>query len=373
MDPMLVLAKKEFITGVKRKAYIMFTLFYPIFIVGMPIVTGGLFVNMAPQTRLGILDNDQSPGSMDFIAYLYGSSTDYNISMLEDEEGMLFLLNETKLDGAVVIPDGFGEELAGFNASVLLKLSSSMNTPQLERRIRSAVSTYALNLTSAYLKEMGISENVLNPVELEVEMEGDEMFIMSMLSMLFPMLIVVSMFMGGTFISEGVAEEKETKTIEILVSAPLSYPGVLLGKIMGYGLLVILQLTIWTMVMNLIMGGSVLGVLELLLASLPAILFFTSLGVGVSALTKNFKEARSYYGMFILPGIFVMMFPLNGMLKTVLLYFPFTSSLTSVKLITEGSMSLLSIAGLLSFVSGLLGSALIVFLCAKIFEKRILG
>lgn len=167
----------------------------------------------------------------------------------------------------------------------------------------------------------------------------------------FGLLMLMSIMMTGSFLLQGVAEEKENRVIEILLSTTTT-DQIILGKVLGLGAAGILQMVVW-----LGMGAAILlyggGFIPQI--SVPWGLFFLALGYfvfgyllvssvmgGVGSLMNSYREAQQFSSWFVFPVVLplILMMPIltepNGVLARVLSYIPFTTPITMmIRLPTE--------------------------------------
>ena len=123
-----------------------------------------------------------------------------------------------------------------------------------------------------------------------------------MLPMMFAMLLGVSIVLGGQYLLQGVSEEKESRILESLLCT-VSAEELLAGKLFGLGAAGLLVVGVWAGVGALLMGPVLLmagmklpaGLLVIALAYfLLGYLFYGSLMTGIGAVTSNMREAQQF-------------------------------------------------------------------------------
>jgi ABC-2 type transport system permease protein len=123
-----------------------------------------------------------------------------------------------------------------------------------------------------------------------------------MLPMMFTVLLGVSITLGGQYLLQGVAEEKESRILESLLCT-VSSEELMTGKLLGLGGAGLLVVAIWT-VAGAALAVPVFAALQL---SLPAwllllalvyfllgYLFYGSLMTGIGAVTTSMREAQQF-------------------------------------------------------------------------------
>lgn len=204
------------------------------------------------------------------------------------------------------------------------------------------------------------------------------------MTMLFYVLIVSS----ASLMMNNVAKEKENRVMEILMSS-IKPNELLTGKILGLGLVGLLQMAVWLGSAYLILrlGG---GTLDIPPALLPApivliwgIIFFisgylvyASMMAGVGALVPNVKEATQATFLVIFP----MLIPLfmigiiinqpNSTLAVILSLFPLTAPNTMMTRIAAVSVPLWQI--LLSIGLLIITSFILIRAVASMFRAQLL-
>ncbi len=123
-----------------------------------------------------------------------------------------------------------------------------------------------------------------------------------MLPFMFAMLLGVAIVLGGQYLLQGVAEEKESRILESLLCT-VSSEELMAGKLFGLGAAGLLVVAIWvglgvaTVGPVLVMAGVHLppGLLGIALAYfLLGYLFYGSLMTGIGAMTSNMREAQQF-------------------------------------------------------------------------------
>ena len=122
-------------------------------------------------------------------------------------------------------------------------------------------------------------------------------------------LLFFSIFTASGYLLRGVAEEKENRIMEVLLSSATPTE-LLTGKIIGLGAVGLLQIIVWLSVI-VIGGGYALPVrvdpMILFLALiyfLLGFLFFASMMAGIGAITGSLQESQQVAGIFTFAAAF---------------------------------------------------------------------
>ncbi|MCU0490614.1 MAG: ABC transporter permease [Chloroflexaceae bacterium] len=204
----------------------------------------------------------------------------------------------------------------------------------------------------------------------------------------FALILYVTIFSAASFLLQSVTEEKENRTIEIVLTSvrPLQ---LLAGKVLGLGLLGLVQVAIWL--------GSGLLLLQLSGVALPsgtalaipwvvialAIVYYVlgylvygSLLAAVGATVTNVREGSQLVGLLIIPCIIPLFFlgaiiaQPNSLLATVLSLVPFTAPITMMIRVPLTPIAPWEIA--VSVVLLAVTAALLLWFAARLFRAGVL-
>jgi ABC-2 type transport system permease protein len=356
----LIVARREFLTTVKRKAF-LFTL------IAVPLYFGGIMTlasrgemsgrrdSMRAFTRLGVVDSSG----------LYADATREITSRLAvDPTGAPGRL-ETYRTAVVFYPDQARLERALRSGEIAQGLTISADYLATGATRRYARSTGAFNSSSAVRPiERWLARNLLAGLADSLRIEratrtggGMDLYTLGkddrfeikddrreMLEFMVPFMVAillgVCIMTGGQYLLQGVSEEKESRILESLLCT-LSPEELLAGKLVGLGGVGFALVAVW------IGAGAVLSAPMLAMAKLPlspallalavayfvlGYLFFASIMTGIGAVTNNMREAQQFSMMFsfanLLPIIVLtqILARPDGPLAVALSLFPFTAA-----------------------------------------------
>ncbi|NOZ59670.1 MAG: ABC transporter permease [Euryarchaeota archaeon] len=149
-------------------------------------------------------------------------------------------------------------------------------------------------LQRARASELGVSpEALLSPVEVRVVGTGSAApeFVELFYGLLLPFILLLPAFLAANMTTDAIVGEKERRTYELLLTAPLSYRELVLGKALPVAAVALAQGALWMGLLEL-RGIEVhnKGLLLLLLALLN--LLFIATGVAISAFSDSIKDAN---------------------------------------------------------------------------------
>jgi ABC-2 type transport system permease protein len=169
----------------------------------------------------------------------------------------------------------------------------------------------------------------------------------SLAAYVFFILLLAAIFASSSYLLQGMAEEKEHRVMEMVVSSVK--PGeLMLGKLVGLGAAGLLQMTVWVGAGALLLASGVLGIslAEKRLVVEPAAFAFCfvyfllgyvlygSLMLGFGALGTNLRESQqmaavwSFLGASPVLVVLLMIEEPQGALARVFSYVPFTAPTT---------------------------------------------
>ena len=167
----------------------------------------------------------------------------------------------------------------------------------------------------------------------------------ALVPILFAMTVYFSIFMGASLLMQGVLEEKENRTLEVLMTS-ISPRQLLAGKIIGLGIVALLQLLIWSAIGGLALRNSA-NIAAIREVNLPwtvwalmlaffifGYLLYASLMAGIGAISPSMRELSQLALLVSIPSAIPVLFlPImlgkpNGTLAIVLSIVPFTAPST---------------------------------------------
>ena len=289
-------------------------------------------------------------------------------------------------DVVVIVPAGFGEQLAATIPAKIELISDQANT-QAERdarRVRTALHSYSRELAAIRLVARGVSPVVLRPINVdEIDVStpsGRSAMLLGMMSYFF----IFALLMGGMYLAiDTTAGERERGSLEPLLALPVTRGELMLGKIaatcvfMAVSLLLSLCsffvalkfMPLEQLGMTPNFGANVVVAAFLVLA--PFILLGASLMTLVASFTKSYKEAQTWLSVVLvaptLPILIVSILTLRPQLE-----FMFVPSLSQhlllVDMIKNEPVKIMHIA--ISVTSTLAIGAALTWICARLYRRE---
>lgn len=198
-------------------------------------------------------------------------------------------------------------------------------------RLKAALQAYSAQVGALRLMARGIDAQVARPLDVATQdMASAEARQGMMLSLLLPLLLTITSFLGGAYlVMDTTAGERERQSLEPLLATPARRSAIVSGKIAAacaVGLASLL-LTLAAFKISAQLSDSSVGrqlnmglgsMLQMLLVMLPMLLIGTSLLTFLSAASKSMKEAQSHMTWLMLlpmlPSYALMVYPLKSVL-----------------------------------------------------------
>lgn len=303
------IAKKEFIHILNDRLTLSLALFIP----ALQLMIYGYAIDMdVKHIRSAVLDFDKTNYSR-LVTEKLENSQYFNIKYYPDnEEELLNNIVDGKVKAGIVIPKNF-------QANVLLN-----NPTQIQILVDgsdSSIAQQASNTSSLIIQDfslmvlkdsLGIDAMLIEP-RTRVLFNPD----LKSANFMIPGLLGVIMQIITTFLSAiAIVKEKEKGTLEQLMVTPIGQGGLVIGKLIPYAIIGILQFCLVTFVMVYLFKVPIAGSFLLLLL-LSIIFLFTSLSLGllISTAAENHAQATQLLQIVIIPSILLsgFIFPRENM------------------------------------------------------------
>jgi ABC-2 type transport system permease protein len=340
MNKIWLIAKYEYLRHVKRKRFIFVVLSMPLIIVlmfGIGLLTAVLSSNNTP---IGYVDHSglfANPMMPEFDSPLPFTQPMQIIPYTTEDAAQTALMGK-KIQAYFVISDQYLEE-----GNVLLVANQEPDST-VYREFREFLSVNLLkdipqDIANRLLEGGQVA---IRTTEDEQGMNADNIFAF-ILPFLAAFLFMIAVQTSGGYLLQAVVEEKENRTMEILLTSSSSNQ-IMTGKVIGNLSVGLTQLIIWivfgmlgVMVLKFFIPEMQtpridLGFLGLMLLTfLPAFVMIAAMMATVGATATETREAQQIAGLFTLPIVIpfwffgVLIESPNSPLAVGLSIFPFTA------------------------------------------------
>jgi ABC-2 type transport system permease protein len=265
--------------------------------------------------RTAVYDGDRSPHSRNLIEAYQASNYFDIVAHVDNEAEIAYLLDHGDVYGALIIPAGYGRDVAGLNwTDVAFVIDGS--DPTVAGKVLSSAQAVGQAYSTNVVKE-DLSAFLTGMPGVEVRPRVWYNPDMKSTYFTIPGLMVMVLFLFTTlFTSSSIVRERELGTIEQLIVTPIRSIELVVAKVAPYVLIsffIILEvLVIGVLLFDVPINGS-LG----LLLGLSALFLVTALGIGIfiSSIAKSQQEALLMTFATVLPTIFLsgFFFPFDAM------------------------------------------------------------
>ncbi|KPE49821.1 ABC transporter permease [Chryseobacterium indologenes] len=249
MNNIFLITKREFLTQVKKKSFIILTLLAPLLLVAFGAVIGLMFKANESHSVIEVVDKsglfkDQLK-SNDKLNYVFVSTADEKskINNLKDNES---------LDGILILPALNGQNYDELQNSSRLVVNSKIGFDTKQK----IVSDITDVIKKEKIKQLGIQETQLNDLDKGFTLktinvsennkeDSDLAFgVKSGLSILLMYVTFMFIIIYGVRVMRSVLEEKNNRVVEIIISSVKPFE-LMMGKILGVTLVALTQFVIW--------------------------------------------------------------------------------------------------------------------------------
>ncbi|WBV61511.1 ABC transporter permease [Chryseobacterium camelliae] len=249
MNNIFLITKREFLTQVKKKSFIILTLLAPILLIAFGAVIGLMFKANESHNIIEVVDNSglfkNELKSTDKIEYKI-------IPTAEEQSKINTLKGNETLDGILILPqihDGNYNEFQK-NTRLIVNTKIGFDTKQ---RIISDLSNV---IKKEKIKQLGIAETQIDDLDkgftlktINVSENNKEdsdlaLGVKSVLSMLLMYVTFMFIIIYGVRVMRSVLEEKNNRVVEIIISSVKPFE-LMMGKILGVTLVALTQFIVW--------------------------------------------------------------------------------------------------------------------------------
>ncbi len=249
MKNILLITKREYLSQVKKKSFVVLTLFAPLLIAAFTAFIS--FMIKANQSSYNINVIDKSG----IFNHQLQSNKDMNLVFLSESNEIPLkkeLKNMDAVDGLLIIPklnnQNYDELLA--NTELLVnkkigfdtkqKLSSDLSNVIKKEKVK------ALGLTEQQIKDLnkGFELKMQNVVDQNAADSDMSFGIKTGLGMVLMYAVFMFIIIYGVRVMRSVLEEKNNRVVEIIISSVKPFD-LMMGKILGVTLVALTQFIIW--------------------------------------------------------------------------------------------------------------------------------
>ncbi|MCJ8152400.1 ABC transporter permease [Chryseobacterium sp. SSA4.19] len=249
MNHIFLITKREFLTQVKKKSFIILTLLAPIMLIAFGAVVGLMFKANESHSVIEVVDRSglfkDKMKSTDKLNYVFVSEADEK-SKIKNLKG-----NEST-DGILILPELRNQNFTELQQAARLIINSKIGFDTKQK----IVSDITDVIKKEKIKQLGIAETQLNDLDkgfslktinvAENNKEDSDLAlgVKSGLSMLLMYVTFMFIIIYGVRVMRSVLEEKNNRVVEIIISSVKPFE-LMMGKILGVTLVALTQFLVW--------------------------------------------------------------------------------------------------------------------------------
>lgn len=251
MNNIFLITKREFLTQVKKKSFVILTLLAPLMIIAFGAVVGMMFKANQSHNVIEVVDNSGlfkgQLKSDEKINYVFIPSAEEQ-SKLNNLKG-----NET-LDGILILPALSGNNFDDLEKSTRLVVNTKIGFDTKQQIISDITNVIKkekikqLGIQEAQLADLdkGFTLKTINVSEDNKEDSDLAFGVKSALSMVLMYVTFMFIIIYGVRVMRSVLEEKNNRVVEIIISSVKPFE-LMMGKILGVTMVALTQFIVWIM------------------------------------------------------------------------------------------------------------------------------
>jgi ABC-2 type transport system permease protein len=344
MNKLWIIAGQEYAAHVRRRTFLLTTIGLPLLLVLMFAVIIVLTLNSQNVKAIGYVDHAGLLSGLPAQVMVPGDSgsriNEAAVPAIRypDEAAARRALDGKQIDVYFVLPADYRAtgKVTGYAPAAIPQVGQDRFTSLLRQGLLDAIPGHDPRLTSP----------IRETVNLKADGQPNNPAAAILVPFLFAFLFYLASYTAGSYLMQSVAEEKESRVMEILATSVR--PGELMGgKIVGLGLVGLTQMAAWVGVGLLVLwvGAAYVPfladvalpwdtVLLILVLFVPSYLLFAASLAAVGAAVTARQEGQQLSGIFSLLGALPIWFFIgiltdpNGSLALGLSFFPYTAPMT---------------------------------------------
>lgn len=338
MKKIILIIKREFLTRVRKRTFIIGTILFPLLYLGLIFGTGYIADKTREDIDVALIDKS-GLFTENLIKTVNGNDTTNTLRLITtNTEKVIAGFDTLGYDGYVVIPADFNWRTGVDSNSLSVNTKKTYGIGALDpiekklNKIWAQIKKDSLGIDSA-------KQNIINrSFHIKVNNEKDknaDAGIASLIGYVSGFLMYLILLLYGSQVMMGVTEEKTSRIAEVVISSVKPFQ-LMIGKIIGIGMVALTQFLIWITCIFLIYnigkttgsGGdtsSIVGQIQNVFTSvniplvvgsfifymLGGFFFYASLYAAIgSAINEDMREAQSLsfpITMLVIFSIFIMM------------------------------------------------------------------
>ena len=249
MKNIFLITKREYLTQVKKKSFVILTLLAPILMIGFAALIAFMFKANESSSTFNVVDKSGlfvgNLKNTDQIKYVF-------VPAVNEKSLVATLKDMSGIEGLLIIP-----ELKGQNYDEVQKESKLLINKKIGFDTKMKVSNdLSKIIRKEKIKTLGISEDQMKNLDKSFELntqnivdnkssDSDLSFgVKSILAMIMMYAVFMFIIIYGVRVMRSVLEEKNNRVVEIIISSVKPFE-LMMGKILGVTFVALTQFSIW--------------------------------------------------------------------------------------------------------------------------------
>lgn len=249
MNNIYLITKREFLTQVKKKSFILLTLLAPLMIIGFGAVIGLMFKANESHNVIEVVDNSGlfkgRLKSNDKLDYIF-------VPVADEKSKIKNLKSNEALDGILILPQILDQNFDDLEKNTRLVVNTKIGL-DTKQQIISDISNV---IRKEKIKQLGIAESKLDNLDKSFELktinvsednkEDSDLAFGVKTALSLGLMYVTFMFIiiYGVRVMRSVLEEKNNRVVEIIISSVKPFE-LMMGKILGVTMVALTQFIVW--------------------------------------------------------------------------------------------------------------------------------
>ncbi|MCX7657054.1 MAG: ABC transporter permease [Oscillospiraceae bacterium] len=289
---------------------------------GLGTIMGDVMEKAMASSEITVCDEDNTTFTNSVLQAIENQGNKVNKISPSDESDPAKLMKKANAESLVIIPKGFTKTVLEDKKQAELKFINIMKSSSLSGTIGSEKNSAIIDIikeavSNILLSNYGFSENdiatIKEPVlvkditvvrDKSAEISASAVSSLTMMQGMFlPIVIFILVMFSSQMIISAISTEKIDKTLETLLSAPVSRISVLLAKMLAAAIVAMLNAAVYMIGFSKYMNGMTGGVTDKLSASAEISKVLSSLGLQFAPIDYVLLGLQMFMTLLISLGI----------------------------------------------------------------------
>lgn len=249
MKNILLITKREYLTQVKKKSFVVLTILAPVMMLGFGLFIAYLMNANKSTYKIDVLDNsgmfDGKMKSNDQVQFVFLNPN--------SEKQLIGLMKEKKGDDGLLV----FSKIENYDFDKLEKDTKLLVNATVDQSAKKMISNQISEIIKQEkIKKLGLQQSQINDLDKNFELktqnvldnnseDNDMVFgVKSVLAMLLMYATFMFIIIYGVRVMRSVLEEKNNRVVEIIISSVKPFD-LMMGKIFGVTLVALTQFVVW--------------------------------------------------------------------------------------------------------------------------------